>query len=60
MSDYTEGSMGAIVCVTGIIPTDKIYWHTCKITLLAWTNHFLEGLCTARAVVSFPSSSHGR
>lgn len=34
MSDYTEGSMQAIVCGTGVIV---------KVMIVTWTNHFLEG-----------------
>lgn len=42
MSNYTEGSMGAIVHATGIILADKIFWHTGKI-VLTWTYCVLEG-----------------
>lgn len=43
MSDYTEGRTGAIVCATGIIVADKIFWHACKIAVLTWTCRFLGG-----------------
>lgn len=43
MSNYTEGSMGAIVHATGIILPHKIFWHTGKIAVLTWTYCVLEG-----------------
>lgn len=43
MSDYTEGSMGAIVHATSIVLADKIFWHACEIAALTWTYRFLEG-----------------
>lgn len=45
MSDYTEGSMRAIVCASGITLAGEIFWHTCKIAVLTCTYCFQRVMC---------------